>query len=94
LPSGMGNISNDPQFISGSDFHLQLTSPCIDAGTNLPYVYTTTDLDGNARNFGGTVDMGCYEFVPEPCLFIIYHLLFFIYYRNRKLETRNSKLET
>jgi len=93
LPSGMGNISNDPQFISGSDFHLQLTSPCIDAGTNLPYVYTTTDLDGNARNFGGTVDMGCYEFVPEPCLFIIYNLLIVIYYRNRKLETRNLKLE-
>ena len=34
LPSGEGNISNNPQFISVSNFHLQMTSPCRNAGTN------------------------------------------------------------
>ena len=65
LPSGTGNISNNPQFVSVSDFHLLETSPCIDAGTNA-YVPMPWDLDGNPRIIDGTVDMGAYEFVPEP----------------------------
>jgi len=65
LPSGTGNISNNPQFISATDFHLQATSPCRDAGTNA-YAPMPWDLDGNPRIIDGTVDMGAYEFVPEP----------------------------
>lgn len=80
LPPGEGNISQNPLFVSASDFHLQATSPCINAGTNLPYVYTSTDLDGNSRLFGSRVDMGAYEFLPEPCLFVIYYLTFIICY--------------
>jgi len=72
-----GNISNNPQFVSSSDFHLQATSPCINTGTNLPYVYTTTDLDGSPRLFGDRVDMGAYEFVPEPFSIIFYQLTIF-----------------
>ena len=76
---GINIITNNPHFVSDSDFHLLGFSDCIDAGTNLPYVYTTTDLDGNPRLDGPTVDMGCYEFIPEPgalaavisCLFLI-----------------------
>jgi len=86
LPSGEGNIFDNPQFVSVSNFHLQATSPCRNAGTNLPYVYNTTDLDGNPRLVGDRVDMGAYEFVPEPCLFIIYNLLFMIYYLRRKFK--------
>ena len=56
-----GNINDNPQFVSSTNFHLQNTSPCKNAGTNLPYVYTTTDLDGNPRIFDNRVDMGCYE---------------------------------
>ena len=40
-------------------------SPCINAGTNA-YAPMPFDLDGNSRIHDGTVDMGCYEFVPEP----------------------------
>ena len=62
-PGGMGNITNDPQFVDAavSNFHLRASSPCIDRGTNL-YEQGTTDLDGNPRIVNGCVDMGAYEY--------------------------------
>jgi hypothetical protein len=58
-----GGISNDPAFINpaGGDFHLQSTSPCINSGNNA-FVNSATDLDGNPRIVGGTVDIGVYEY--------------------------------
>ena len=67
LPGGNGCISNNPEFITpGSDYHLQDTSPCRNSGSNMVWMIGATDLDGNPRLTGGTVDMGCYEFIPEP----------------------------
>jgi parallel beta-helix repeat protein len=62
LPSGTGNIANDPQFVSPADgdLHLLPGSRCINAGTNAS-VLVASDLDGNPRIMGGTVDMGAYE---------------------------------
>jgi hypothetical protein len=68
---GGSNLDADPQFVtpvptpapsSGGDLHLGTGSPAIDTGDNgfLP-VGLVTDLDGNPRIFGGTVDMGAYE---------------------------------
>jgi len=67
LPAGEGNIMNDPEFVSSIDnnWRLQPTSFCIDAGTNA-YAWGNFDLDGNPRIYDDTVDMGCYEFIPEP----------------------------
>ncbi|MEY4917300.1 MAG: hypothetical protein RL616_1213, partial [Verrucomicrobiota bacterium] len=64
--SGTGNFTNAPLFVdlAGGDFHLQSSSPCINAGNN-SYVTTTNDLDGNPRIQGLVVDMGAYEF-PIP----------------------------
>jgi hypothetical protein len=59
-----GCITNEPLFVnllSGGDFHLQATSPCINSGNN-GSVIGTTDLDGNPRIVGSTVDIGAYEF--------------------------------
>ena len=62
LPDGDGNTDADPLFVddANSNFHLQLGSPCINAGTNglapMPF-----DLDDHPRIIGGTVDMGAYE---------------------------------
>ncbi|MCX6922896.1 MAG: hypothetical protein NT154_06750 [Verrucomicrobia bacterium] len=62
-PGGVGNITNAPLFVDYVDGNLRLQhdSPCINAGNNA-YVVGTTDLDGNPRILGGTVDIGAYEF--------------------------------
>jgi len=73
------SITNDPDFYSNVDFHFIDGSPCIDAGTNLPGIFSEKDLDGNPRVLEGTVDIGCYEGpIPEPCylLFVICYLSF------------------
>ncbi|MCK5851799.1 hypothetical protein KAH27_02110 [bacterium] len=66
LPTGEGNISNNPMFeyASTGNYHLAFGSPCINAGTNA-FAPMPWDLDGNPRIVGGRVDMGCYE-VPIP----------------------------
>ena len=58
-----GNTTNAPLFVDGAngDYHLQATSPCIDAGDNAR-VSCAFDLDGLPRIVGGTVDMGAYEY--------------------------------
>ena len=64
LPSGgPGNFTTDPLLVNqaGGDFHLQSTSPCINAGNNI-YATSATDLDGNPRIVDGTVDVGAYEY--------------------------------
>ena len=75
LPSGFGNFTNDPRFLNLAigDFRLQSNSPCINAGNNL-FVTNSTDLDGNPRIRGGTVDIGGYEF-QSPASIISYQWL-------------------
>ncbi len=57
------SISNAPDFVdfAAENFHLQATSPCIEAGLN-EYTRATLDLDGNPRIVGERVDIGAYEF--------------------------------
>jgi hypothetical protein len=73
--SGLGNIADEPLFenLATGDFQLQSNSPCINSGNNA-YVTTTTDLDGNPRIAGGTVDVGVYEY-QTPVSMVSYEWL-------------------
>jgi hypothetical protein len=57
------NWCGDPLFVNyaGGNFRLQSNSPCINTGNN-SYATNATDLDGNPRIVGGTVDIGAYEY--------------------------------
>ncbi len=59
---GLNVLSQDPEFVdpANADFHLQATSPCIDAGNNT-VVDWPVDADGNPRIVNQIVDMGIYE---------------------------------
>lgn len=56
----------DPQFVNAAagDYHLQRTSPMVDAGDDSVVQPGDTDLDGNPRIRGAHVDMGAYELGP------------------------------
>jgi hypothetical protein len=62
--NGIGNITNAPLFVDTNgwiNLRLQTNSPCINSGRNAD-APVGSDLDGNPRIAGGTVDLGAYEF--------------------------------
>jgi len=92
--NGIGNFTNAPLFVdpANSNFRLQPNSPCINAGDN-NYVTNITDLDGNARISGGTVDIGAYEFVFTPSM-LIAQLMVQIEQANPGVKNKQSLLAT
>jgi hypothetical protein len=63
-----GNITANPVFEdpASDDYHLQDTSPAIDAGENLAPDLPATDIEGADRIQDDTVDMGAYESAGTP----------------------------
>lgn len=59
---GSHNIAVDPLFVDAAhgDYHLGY-SDCVDGGSDRTWMATATDLDGNPRIIGESVDIGCYE---------------------------------
>jgi hypothetical protein len=78
LKDGGGNKNADPLFKNAAtgDLHLLAGSPCIDAGdSSAPgLVGITTDLDGNPRFVGASVDMGAFEFQGDTIPPVIHDL--------------------
>jgi hypothetical protein len=73
--SGVGNFDDAPGFVNAaSDFHLLPNSPAINAGINSAAV-GMTDLDGNPRIQGGSIDLGAFEF-QSPASAISYEWLY------------------
>lgn len=70
---GAGNLDVNPLFLNpagpdgnpatldDNDYHLSAGSDLINAGNNT-FSLPATDIEGNPRIIGGTVDMGAYEF--------------------------------
>lgn len=66
--TGTGNIYANPLFVNpgADDYRLLCNSPCLNTGSG-SYPTLTTDLDGNPRVSGASVDMGAYENnMPAP----------------------------
>jgi len=65
--AGAGNRNEDPLFrdAAAGDYRLTAASTCINAGLNEAWMAQATDLDGERRLRGGTVDLGAYE-APGP----------------------------
>lgn len=51
-----------PRFLHGWD--LSARSPCVDAGSNQPWMNGARDLAGRPRSAGNNVDLGCFETQP------------------------------
>lgn len=83
--SGPTIVTNPPLFVdpANGDFRLMPNSPCINAGRN-SYTTNLTDLNGDPRIAGGTVDIGAYEF-QNPLSLISYGWL-----QNHGLPTDGS----
>ena len=61
LPSlGADNLTNHPS-LDASSYRLLANSPCIDAGTNAPFMQDALDIDLQPRVFNGHVDIGADE---------------------------------
>ena len=83
--NAIGSLWGNPEFFDESidNFRQLQSSIVVNAGTNWPDINSYKDFDNNIRRAELVPDMGAFELVPEPCLFIIYKLLFVIYYRRR-----------
>jgi len=59
--------------VSTPNFHLQSTSPCINAGDpSFTAGIGETDFDGNNRIYGSIVDIGAYEYTPVTPVTLLY----------------------
>jgi len=61
--AGQNDISENPKFVNPDNYHLDLGSPCIDAGWNDAPGLPETDFEGNNRIINDIVDMGAFECV-------------------------------
>ena len=71
-----GNTTNEPAFsnYAGGDYRLTGKSPCVNTGTNEPWMNNTLDLDGHQRLdcISRQVDMGAYEWLPKITILSVY----------------------
>jgi len=57
-------------FLRAGNYRLTANSPCVNAGTNLPWMAGAEDLDGGQRILNGRVDIGAFEYGSVTYSFI------------------------
>jgi hypothetical protein len=62
------SCTDDPHFVSDTNFHLRPDSPCIDAGRNEAWMIEAVDAAGRPRIRNWVVDVGAYEFDPDTAV--------------------------
>lgn len=67
---GTGSIEADPLYVGNGNYHLTVSSPCIDAGSSEET--PEDDIEGNARPQGKGYDIGAYEFPIDPSLTFLF----------------------
>ena len=67
-------IVTDPLFknFAGGNYRLSGNSPCVNTGSNEPWMTNAYDLDKNQRIRYGVVDMGAYERINEGVIYTIH----------------------
>ena len=78
----VSNITNNPLFAAcgngygtnhvPGDYRLQAKSPCVNTGTNQPWMNDALDLDGKKRLRYGRVDMGAYEVIYDGTVYVMH----------------------
>ena len=68
---GTGNFAANPmvQNWAGQNYRLQVNSPCVNRGFNMPWMTNAVDLDGRKRIRYGTVDIGAYELIYDGTIY-------------------------
>lgn len=76
LPAAQGNLSAAPGWLApeAGDYRLQAGSPCVNSGTNAPWMENAVDLFGGRRieRLSRVVDIGAYEWLPDGTIFIMH----------------------
>jgi len=64
---GYGNSTAPPGFVDQAtgDYHLAAGSACIDTGSNITWMTSSFDIDGQMRVIYSTVDRGAYEYADR-----------------------------
>ncbi|MBN1675890.1 MAG: chitobiase/beta-hexosaminidase C-terminal domain-containing protein [Kiritimatiellae bacterium] len=62
-PLAEGLVTSEPLFMDAGagDYRVQVSSPCVDAGVNVAWMFGAADLAGTPRILNGKVDIGAYE---------------------------------
>ena len=76
LPAAQGNLAAAPGWLApeAGDYRLRADSPCVNLGTNAPWMATAADLSGGRRidRLFRVVDIGAYEWMPAVTMFTMH----------------------
>jgi hypothetical protein len=65
-------MDRNPKFVGGGDYHIAITSPCVDSAMNAG---VSVDIDDDPRPFGSGYDMGSDETTELPSALTTIHLV-------------------